>query len=313
MNTLIFICLQLCTLSSASITVSLFFNVTGEQELITIPEDVFSVRVKLVGASGGGELGGHGGVVEADVIVKPKEIFYVTVGGMGGDSLGGFNGGGEIVSAHSKQSRTGGGSTDIRSDPSARSRIVVAGGGGGGPKVDNFYFISGGSGNGGTVNIFDGADGVCSNQDVSSMPKNGGSKSTGILYKGGLSADQGGGGGSGYYAGLGGAFRCGGGGGSSYCNSTLCSKVKYGINKYAADGYATIAYDIPDTKSPSTMPVKVQPTASPSYKQTPKKPTSKPIPRKTTKPIAKPTLKIRTSFPSKKPLKRENPVKPKNH
>jgi hypothetical protein len=230
--------------SGAQAATSLF-KYTGGEQTFTVPEDINSLEVLAVGASGGaiaptdpsgeGErLGGEGAVVRGDIGVVPGETLYVEVGGPGGEGAaynpGGFNGGGEGAGG-------GGGASDVRTAPRAEglsphTRLIVAGGGGGAGHSGGCIGGDGGSagergeiatepGKGGCGNEGGGPGGATSGGAGGEHGCGyGASGELGIGGNGGLGGGScnvpGGGGGGGLYGGGGGSgaeINAGGGGG----------------------------------------------------------------------------------------------------
>ncbi|HET6509816.1 MAG TPA: glycine-rich protein [Baekduia sp.] len=187
----------------------------GSEQTYVVPLGTTLVHVDAAGASGGGESGGIGGRVVADLPVTPGQVLYVEVGKHGHEdgTTPGWNGGG--VGTYT----TGGGASDVRLasahgdvlDPtSLASRVVVAGGGGGA----SFYAGPVFGGNGGAPG--DGPDpGLPGTATAGGAGGIGGD--AGRLGAGGDSFAGGssGGGGGGLYGGGGGGDFSGGGGGAS--------------------------------------------------------------------------------------------------
>ncbi|MBB2946688.1 hypothetical protein FB565_006456 [Actinoplanes lutulentus] len=181
------------------------FSYTGLDQTWTVPAGVSAVRVEAFGAQGGGEYGGFGAGVVANVAVTAAQRLTVRVGGRGGLATGGFNGGGgsSFAGAGLGQGQGGGGASDLSLGD---SRLVVSGGGGGAAGGPSFGM--GGSA-GGTI----GEAGV----DGSSVHHGGGGGTSvqaglggGAFAGGGNSAT---GGNGGFYGGGGGGGWYGGGGG----------------------------------------------------------------------------------------------------
>jgi len=184
------------------------YDYTGSEQTFTAPVDGW-YKVQLWGAKGGNDscTGGNGAYVTGEVHVTAGTKLYVYVGDAGqswANGYGaGYNGGG--LPGTSGASGSGGGATDIRTQPGAwtktlSSRIAVAAGGGGGG-------WHGYGGYGGALNGGDGSPGG-----------SGGGQSSGggSFGVGGMPSSDGGGGGGGWYGGGGGYGDTGGGGGSSY-------------------------------------------------------------------------------------------------
>ncbi|WP_162425753.1 glycine-rich protein [Pontibacter pudoricolor] len=215
------------------------FNYTGGVQTYTVPAGVTSLKVDVIGASGGyaypkvSHIPGNGGRLQANIAVNPGDVLYLYVGGKGSDgestvmSPGGYNGGGLGQNAMSSYSGGGGGgASDIRlNGTSLSNRIIVAGGGGG--AAYNFQAGDDG-GNGGELT---GADGKTGDAAGASGGKGGTQTAGGAggfwyeYYQGtpgtlgtggnGAPSTSGGGAGGGYYGGGGGAWT-GAGGGSSF-------------------------------------------------------------------------------------------------
>ena len=267
--------LALGSTATASTPTEVDFGPAGIEQTFTVPADVHSIDVTLVGGRGGDAsegtgTGGKGAEVTATIAVTPGEILYVEVGGNGTSGTPGYGQGayGGFFAG------TGGGATDIRTisctiticvDPtSLASRIAVAGGGGGGGgSADG---VPDGNGGDGGATAGNGADGQF---DIGRVPGIGGTGATassggaggasafgpnggdGTLADGGAGAagydGGGGGGGGGYYGGGGGGgmFRLagsgGGGAGSSWVTSTGTSNVAITTSSDAT-GSAKITY-----------------------------------------------------------------------
>ena len=181
-------------------TPTAIFPFTGAPQTWTVPSGVSTVHVTAYGAQGGGDYGGFGAAVVADLPVTAGQQLIVRVGGRGSRATGGFNGGGgsSFAGAGLGQGQGGGGASDISLGD---VRLVVAGGGGGSAGGPDFGM--GGSAGGAT-----GEDGV----DGSGIHRGG---------SGGTAAQAGSGGGA--YAGAGagavggnGGFNAGGGGGGRF-------------------------------------------------------------------------------------------------
>jgi hypothetical protein len=112
---------------------------TGAPQGYTVPTDVCSVTLDVVGGVGGVDfdetVGGPGGSGQATVTVTPGEQLTILVGGEGAEagpdgSPGGYNGGGATGTGGGAQSGSGGGATDILAT-STNTVLLEAGGGGG--------------------------------------------------------------------------------------------------------------------------------------------------------------------------------------
>jgi hypothetical protein len=224
---------------------------TGKVQAFTVPAGVTQLNVTVDGAEGGGGQdytppGARGAEIRATIPVRPGQNLSIYVGGRGGlggnngPAGGGFNGGGAAFA----QAYGGGGSSDVRTGPSLRDRILVAGGGGGSGETlqifagSSYYWCYGGGGglgggdhrggrgtygycNGGNGGIggaqgtggSGGAGGPEGPGSRGSQPCKGAAGKSGALGAGGdgggTCSGKGGGGGGGYYG--------GGGGGSGGC------------------------------------------------------------------------------------------------
>jgi gliding motility-associated-like protein len=240
------------------------FNYTGAVQTWIVPPCVYTINVVAAGAKGGGNIGGNGARITANIAVTPGQVLNIYVGGMGscGNNSGGWNGGGTGYASNpanaAYNSCGGGGATDLRIGGTALvNRVIVAGGGGG--KGGGSSPVCGGSANcnvgaagcntygagggGGTL-----AGGGGGGAPWAGTPPGGSAGTLGNGGQGGYwSTASGGGGGGGYYGGGGGgndgcctgANGGGGGGGGS-------SLVPAGGSCLAANnannGYLTITY-----------------------------------------------------------------------
>jgi hypothetical protein len=228
-------------LAPAAGAVTRTFAFTGAEQTFKVPKGVKKLRVTAIGAPGGrgitqgtapGGVGGFGGLVIADLIVRPGKTLYIRVGGPGATgSVGvpgaaGFNGGGAgggttSDPAAARGGAGGGGATDIRTQPgrltsSLGSRLIVAAGGGGGGNAHQPFpgAPGGGAGlNGGTVSGGDGGfAGSASGAGAGGSGINGGPDgAAGTFGVGGVGGETvgsgtgGGGGGGGVFGGGGGS------------------------------------------------------------------------------------------------------------
>ncbi|GAA3987164.1 glycine-rich protein [Hymenobacter antarcticus] len=232
------------------------FSYTGAPQTYTVPPNVTSLNVDLVGAMGGsyyraGTGQGPGGRVQAVLAVTPGQVLTIYVGqrGMNNFAPAAYNGGGLGNAAGG-----GGGATDIRSGGTAlTNRLLVAGGGGGGGDLTT----RGGSGPGGAGGGLVGGQGDPDfGGSGGTQTAGGGGYASGTLGTGGAGNPGGvndgyyysGAGGGGYYGGGSGYFHGGGGGGSSYAGPSA-SAVTHTQGFRFGDGYATI------TPTPSTSSV----------------------------------------------------------
>jgi hypothetical protein len=230
------------------------FSYTGAEQSWPVPPGVDEVRVVAVGAPGGGDNGGQGAVVSADVRVPPgAATLSVEVGGPGSLPLGGFNGGGDggIGSEGLYPAFGGGGASDVRSCSSASgsscatntlaSRLVVAAGGGGQASDGYAGGNAGEAGDGvggmpGTLTAGGRGGAQCIGPADGGLGQ-GGPGQGGSSQGPGSSTPSGGGGGGGYYG--------GGGGGSSdeLCFDGFADGGGGGGSSFAADGPLTQTLD----------------------------------------------------------------------
>lgn len=130
------------------VNTSCHYTFTGAPEEFTVPEGVYGVNIRAVGAQGGTGIypsaerrGGLGAAITGNFFVAPGGALWVVVGGDGelardGAGGGGFNGGGNGHAGWVTEMDVpgGGGATDVRTDPNnVETRIIVGGGGGGAP------------------------------------------------------------------------------------------------------------------------------------------------------------------------------------
>jgi hypothetical protein len=147
-----------CSLSGGAVVCTY----TSGSNPFTVPAGVSSVHVRAVGGRGGNS-GGAGAVVSANLQVTAGSTLYAVVGGNGaGDGVPGANGGGRggpgppfffvpgVGLIEGSDAGGGGGGSDLRTTPQA-GRLLVAGGGGGGgnPSIDGSPGGAGGAGGGG--------------------------------------------------------------------------------------------------------------------------------------------------------------------
>ncbi|MFE3289278.1 hypothetical protein [Rhodococcus sp. NPDC059234] len=188
---------QIAGCTQAGLLVNCKFNIKGEYAF-DIPAGVTSIKVTATGESGksGVGYGGLGGLVTADVPVKPGSKLYVNVGQAGGTGVtsgGGFSG---VGTESIKTDR----------DKGMQASLLIAPGGGGGslgPGGDAGKDAAGAAGGKAGTATAGGAGG-------SGSPAGG----AGVRGTGGTGVDTGAGGGAGYFGGGGGALAGGGGGGS---------------------------------------------------------------------------------------------------
>jgi len=111
--------------------------------LFHVPAGVASIHVVAIGGRGGSGFlpdsgPGHGAKVSADLAIAGGSSLHAVVGGNGGPmtadgaaSAAGANGGGDGGRGLTCHASGGGGASDLRTDATLASRILVAGGGGG--------------------------------------------------------------------------------------------------------------------------------------------------------------------------------------
>lgn len=179
------------------------FSYTGAVQTYTVPPCVSQIQVTLKGGAGGGANGGNGATVTATLDVMSGDVLEVRVGGEGDCFAGGWNGGGNGANASPFASRScgGGGASDIRVAPyGLGDRLAVAAGGGG---------MGGGTSDG------DGGNGGCSS-GVAGENTFGDGGGPGTAFMGGFGGAPWASGGN---AGANGALGVGGAGGSDPCGS----------------------------------------------------------------------------------------------
>jgi hypothetical protein len=235
---------------------------SGKLETWVAPPNSGNYRIEIAGASGGGDRGGTGALIRANLKLEPGEVLEFVIGGAGkrgGSSSGGFNGGGR-AGAGASAAASGGGMSQLFL-PSASTRpILIAGGGGGAGGGDRSA--------GGAAGLL-GSPGVSSKNstgggggDSSRGGQAGGSTwvfeeaTAGEAGQGGtgatvLTGSPGGGGGGGYFGGGGGgaAYQdcchpgSGGGGGSSFADPSYFSAVEM-LPAPIGSGFAIIHYQL---------------------------------------------------------------------
>ena len=252
-----------CVVVDDTLECTLVFSFTGDEQQWIVPDDIDSIDVTALGASGGCDVGGLGGEAVATIDTTPGETLYVYVGGQGECGLeaslpGGFNGGGAKFtdSGDNWEGGSGGGGSDIAQGGAGfENRVIVAGGGGGrgwGGQAGH-----GGGEEGGTC---DGVGGGCG--DTDNCGGRGGTQTAGGIGgicttdcegadgsfgQGGQSAGcaaAGGGGGGGYYGG-GGGGHCSGGGGSSYVAAPGNTNTSTTPGVHTGNGEITIIWHRP--------------------------------------------------------------------
>lgn len=238
------------------------FDYTGALQTFTVPNDVTSIQVDCVGATGAKPTGkyfgnkyaaGKGGRVKTEMSVTPGETLFIWVGKEPSDI--------KVAEYNASDIRTS--SADITSEEGLNSRLVVAGAGGNGAE-NNWSGWDAGQGGGliggSTVNSYglatggtQTAGGTCTNYGGYGSQAGG----NGTFGMGGAGSQYasavGGAGGAGWYGGAGGnAFLAsnitgvsdsrGGAGGSSYTDPTLCSNVSHVQGFNDGNGYVKITY-----------------------------------------------------------------------
>lgn len=221
----------------------------GSAQSFTVPDNVFTIEVQMLGGGGGQSDGGGGGLLTFTWSVTPGTQYdlYVPTGGGSGPGDAGLPGGGNGGSSFGSDDGGGGGgyAAIIPTGGGITDAVAVAGGGGGG--------------GGGSISAFGGGGGYTEGEDAGGgggTQDAGGTAGSGATAgsqgQGGAgrsthpsTADAGGGGGGGWYGGGGGGSGQGGGGGSSYVSSSaVTSGVTHvddsGTN--AADGQIVLTY-----------------------------------------------------------------------
>ncbi len=123
--------LALSSMTSSARATDQTFNFTGALQTFTVPTNVTSLTVELLGAGGGGGFygaGGSGALVTGRLTVTSGEVLTLLVGGGGGRAnagVGGFGGGGA-----GSVGGGGGGRTAIQFG--SNDLVDAAGGGGNG-------------------------------------------------------------------------------------------------------------------------------------------------------------------------------------
>lgn len=232
--------------------VNLSYAYTGAHETLVLPYNIVGqIHFRLIGGSGDGASGVHGGdggLLDGYLNFDPETYggatLYIYVGQSGRGTAGGWNGGGDGNDTDNTFTAAGGGgASDIRLNSTALSARKVVAAGGGGSTADNpggtganwnrFVFSGGPNGQAG-VSWNNGGWGDGGTQSAGGKGGTGGGDSPADGTSGGLgfggnggqvhldSYSNGAGGGSGYYGGGGGGgystgHRGGsGGGGSNY-------------------------------------------------------------------------------------------------
>jgi hypothetical protein len=239
----------LFSVEESNTTTENIFNCTNTVQELTIPAGVPMVNIDAIGAAGGGESGGRGGRISANITVESGDVLYIYVGCKGGFVDGGFNGGEDGIY---RGGWVGGGSSDVRyNSQDLSNRIIVAGGGGGqGCNYDynvnknmdlrnyqNYKLNTNGS-CGGTITEYDDNEDDeneyyynnsihLSDDRDDDMYYNNSQRQ--LYYK---------------YGGKGGSLEYGGGvGGANYCNPNMCSSDKKNESCFnPGDGKVTITY-----------------------------------------------------------------------
>ena len=275
-----------CNSTGTSCTIS--FPYTGDGYIWSPPSDVRSMSISLAGAQGG-RFGGNGAKATASFKAVPTTPLHIYVGGQGSSgngAAGGFNGGGAAGYGHNDEG-SGGGATDIRTSPFLTDRIAVAGGGGGtggwvggtGGEGSGTTGIPGANGQGmggGAGTAGAGGAGGTSNGTQTTPGSSGG---LGVGGAGGRAntpsslVSGGGGGGGGFFGGGGGGADTdssgtdggGGGSGSSFINATKFASPVYTAGFQAANGSASITYNLGPTVNYFSGPASPSKATSPVY------------------------------------------------
>ena len=114
------------------------YSYTGNVQLFIVPSNIHKVQLEVWGSGSTG--GGYGGYASCFYYCNPGDTLRVYVGGRNN-----WNGGGFGLLGN------GGDGTDIRTNATLNSRIIVAGGGGGGrTNFNNYPDIKPGHGGGGS-------------------------------------------------------------------------------------------------------------------------------------------------------------------
>ena len=221
------------------------FSYSGSDQQYTVPNDVYTLEVRLWGAAGGAGFehtsccaGGSGGFTHCQLPVTPGETLTVIVGQGGmrqgpyGMSPTMYGGGGSAVGEYSENRGAGGGRSAIQRH---NEDIVTAGGGGGGGA-----FAGGGGGypTGQTAEGNGGKGGSQSGGGKAGQAGFPGSKYVGANAPIGVKnpGAGGSGGGGGYYGG-GSASGYGAGGGSSYLGDCVgISSIYQNFDEYFPGG-----------------------------------------------------------------------------
>lgn len=241
------------------------FSFTGNQVSWVVPNNVFSVRVDMAGAAGGGSSntvnsgGGRAGHrVRANMPVTPGSTLYLRVGGAGRGSYvvygdtelvfqfeGGWPGGGSTGngSLPYPQARSaagsGGGYSGIftSSSVSQANAVIIAGGGGGRPAL---AWANGTAGGNATTS----AGGTAGGTGATAGSALQGGTGSYYAYSGGT---PGGGGGGGYFGGGGGwgpspTYGAGAGGDGSSWTAASVTNAIHDLNFQAGNGYITLTW-----------------------------------------------------------------------
>lgn len=239
---------------------TVIFGYKEELDRFTVPQNVTSITITAIGASGGASTGfsGFGAIVQGDFTVTPGEILAILVGGMGYGSGGSGGGGGSFVWRGKEYS-----------DITKNNALLVTAGGGGGADTDsnglnastsqegtageNNYGSGGTGGSGGlsSASASGGAGILSSGQSAQGNSEGGtaiyagakgGSEGGGFGGGGGGAGDSGlgGGGGGGFSGGGAGSNLCAGGGGGSY-NADPNGTIALALERYD-NGEVIISY-----------------------------------------------------------------------
>lgn len=257
------------TPSCPELDCSIRIQFTGQTQTWVVPAGSGNFRIELAGAAGGGEHGGSGALIKADLKVAPGQVLEFRIGGAGkrGDNApGGYNGGGRAGSG-AIAAGSGGGMSQLFLDSAA---VLVAGGGGGagGGTAGGAAGMEGEAGANGKYSTGGGGGQAFSGGQAGQSGRVSQEATRGQAGEGGAGASMqlavpGGGGGGGYFGGGGGGAAysscchqgSGGGGGSSYADSRYLSNVEAGRAPIGS-GYAVVRYQLfPEVASHSWTPV----------------------------------------------------------
>jgi hypothetical protein len=257
----------------------------------TVPAGVDEITMTVAGGQGGGNLGGEGAQIVADLEVSAGEMLSIFVGEWGTapggtptTTVGGGGAGGERSGAAfgAQTGGGGGGATRVVLLGEVEIELAVAGGGGGqsAPASGGTAFAGGdggavglsgagpaGSGGAGGTADDAGSGGAPAAPPDCALSTPGGAGTAGLAAAGGAGGAGfagGGGGGGGWFGGGGGAgaWVCtpadptwgggaGGGGGSSYADTDRLIDPEITPGVNGGEGYVTISFATPDVDPPA--------------------------------------------------------------